>query len=101
MERIITYETMVSTGEQPDVTIHLAGFYEDGGIRFNTTVDGKKSDIICAITDTVSNVGREFKDDGEALSQFYVISVLHGIAEGVGAETFKKAFINMIKGGDI
>ena len=101
MERNVSYATMVSTGEQPDVTIHVAGFYEDCGIRFHTKLDGKKSDIICAIEDTVSNVGREFKDDGEALSQFYVISVTHGIMEAVGAETFKKALINMIEGGDI
>ena len=100
MERNVDYATMVSTGEQPDVTIHVTGFYEDDGIRFHTKIDGKKPDIICAITDTVSNVGREFKDDGEALSQFYVISVTHGIIEGVGAEAFKKALINMIKGGD-
>ena len=100
MERKVDYATMVSTGEQPDVTIHVTGFYEDGDICFHTKVGGKKSDIICAITDTVSNVGREFKDDGEALSQFYVISVTHGIIEAVGAETFKKALINMIKGGD-
>ena len=100
MERNVDYATMVSTGEQPDVTIHVTGFYEDDGIRFHTKIDGKKTDIICAITDTVSNVGREFKDDGESLSQFYVISVTHGIIEAVGAETFKKAFINMIKGGE-
>ena len=100
MERNVSYATMVSTGEQPDVAIHVTGFYEDGCIIFHTKVEGKKSDIICAITDTVSNVGRVFKDDGEALSQFYVISVTNGIIEAVGAETFKKAFINMIKGGD-
>ena len=101
MKRNVDYATIVSTGEQPDVTIHVTGFYEDDGIRFHTKVDGKKSDIICAITDTVRNVGREFKGDGEALAQFYVISVMYGIVEAVGAETFRKAFINMIKGGDI
>ena len=101
MERNVDYATMVSTGEQPDVTIHVTGFYEDDGIGFHTKINGKKSDIICAITDTVSNVGREFKDGGEALSQFYVISIMHGIVEAVGAKTFKKAFIDMIKGGDI
>ena len=99
MERNVDYATMVSTGEQPDVTIHVTGFYEDDGIRFHTKADGKKSDIICAIEDTVSNFGREFKDDGEALAQFYAIIVMHGIIEAVGAETFKKALIN-IKGGD-
>ena len=100
MERNVDYATMVSTGEQPDVTIHITGFNEGDGIRFYTKADGKKSDIICAIEDTVSNFGRVCKEDGEALAQFYVISVTHGIIEAVGAETFKKAFINMIKGGD-
>lgn len=100
MERNVDYATMVSTGEQPDVTIHVTGFYEDDGIQFHSSVNGKYSDIVCAIEDTVRGVGRKFKDDGEALAQFYVISVTHGIVEAVGAETFKKAFINMIKGGD-
>ena len=100
MGRNVDYATMVSTGEQPDVTIHVTGFYEDDGISFHTKVEGKKLGIISAIEDTVSGVGREFKDDGEALAKFYVISVMNGIIEAVGAETFKKAFINMIKGGD-
>ena len=100
MERKVDYATIVSTAEQPDVTIHVTGFYEDDGIRFHTKVEGKKLDIICAITDTVSNVGRGFKGYSEALSQFYVVSVMRGIIEAVGAETFKKAFIDMIKGGD-
>ena len=99
MERNVDYATMVSTGEQPDVTIHVTGFYEDDGIRFHTKADGKKTDIVCAITDTVSNFGRAFKDDCEALAQFYAISVTRGIVEAVGAETFKKVLINMIKGG--
>ena len=91
MERNVDYATMVSTGEQPDVTIHVTGFYEDDGLRFHTKVDGKKYDIIRAIMDTVSNVGREFKDDSEDLSLFYAISVMNGIVKAVGAETFKKA----------
>ena len=101
MERNVNYATMVSTGEQPDVTINVTGFHEDDGIQFHSNVNGKYSDIICAIEDTVSGVGRKFKDDDEALAQFYVIRVMHGIVGAVGAETFKKAFINMIKGGDI
>ena len=101
MERNVSYATMVSTGEQPDVTIHVAGFFEDGDICFHTKVDGITTDIIYAIKDTVSNVGRELKDDGEALSQFYVISVMRGIIEAVGVETFRKTVIYMIKGGDI
>ena len=100
MERIVDYATMVSTGEQPDVTIHVTGFYEGDGIRFHTKVEGKKLGIIRAIEDTVSGVGREFKDYSENLAKFYVISVMNGIIEAVGAETFKKAFIDMIKGGD-
>lgn len=100
MERNVNYATMVSTGEQPDVTIHVTGFYEGDGISFHTMVEGKKTDIIYAIEDTVSGIGREFKDDGEALAQFYVISVTHGLVKAVGAETFRKAFIDMIKGGD-
>ena len=99
MERIVDYATMVSTGEQPDVTIHVTGFYEDDGISFHTKVEGKNLGIIRAIEDTVSGVGREFKDDDEDLAQFYVISVTRGIVEAVGAETFKKVLINMIKGG--
>ena len=101
MERNVDYATMVSTGEQPDITIHLTGFNEGDGIRFHTKVEGKKIQIICAIEEIVSSVFREFKDDDEDLAQFYVISVTRGIVEAVGAETFKKAFINMIKGGDI
>ena len=100
MERSVDYATMVSTGEQPDVIIHLTGFNEGDGIRFHTKVEGKKINIICAIEEIVSSVFREFKDDDEDLAQFYVISVTRGIVEGVGAETFKKALINMIKGGD-
>ena len=99
MERNVDYATMVSTGEQPDITIHLTGFNEGDGIRFHTKVEGKKIQIICAIEEIVSSVFREFNDD-EDLAQFYVISVTRGIVEAVGAETFKKAFINMIKGGD-
>ena len=99
MERNVDYATMVSTGEQPDVTIHITGFNEGDGIRFHTKVEGKKIQIICAIEEIVSSVFREFNDD-EDLAQFYVISVTRGIVEAVGAETFKKAFINMIKGGD-
>ena len=99
MERNVDYATMVSTGEQPDITIHLTGFNEGDGIRFHTRVEGKKLGIICAIEEIVSSVFREFKDD-EDLAQFYVIRVTRGIVEAVGAETFKKAFINMIKGGD-
>ena len=101
MERNVDYATMVSTGEQPDVTIHLAGFNDGDGIRFHTNVEGKKIIIICAIEEIVSSVFRAFKDDDdEDLAQFYVISVTRGIIEAVGAETFKKALINMIKGGD-
>ena len=100
MERNVNYATMVSTCEQPDVTIHVTGFYEDDGIQFHSSVSGKYSDIICAIEDTVRGVGRKFKNDSEALAIFYVINVMHGIVKGVGAETFKKAFIGMIKGGD-
>ena len=100
MERNVDYATMVSTGEQPDVTIHVTGFYEDDGIQFHESVNGKCSDIICAIEDTVSGVGRKFKDHSEDLAKFYVISVMNGIVEAVGAETFKKAFDDMIKGGD-
>ena len=48
----------------------------------------------------MSSVFREFKDDDEDLAQFYVISVTRGIVEAVGAETFKKAFIDMIEGGE-
>ena len=91
MERNVDYATMVSTGEQPDVTIHVTGFNEGDGICFHTKVEGKKLGIIRAIEDTVSGVGREFKDYSENLAQFYVISVTRGIVEGVGAETFKKA----------
>lgn len=101
MERNVSYATMVSTGEQPDITIHVAGFYEDDDISFHTKVYGTKSDIIYAIRDTVRNIGRVCKDDGEALTQFYLINVIHGIVEGVGAETFRKVFIDMMKGGDI
>ena len=100
MERKVDYATIVSTGEQPDVTIHVTGFCEDDGIHFHTKADGKKYNIICAIEDIVSNFGRVCKDDGEDLAKFYVISVMNGIVEAVGAETFKKAFIDMIKGGD-
>ena len=100
MERNVNYATMVSTGEQPDVAIHVTGFCEDDGIQFHSSVDGKYSDIICAIEDTVRGVGRQFKADSEALAKFYAINAMHGIVEGVGAETFKKAFIDMIKGGD-
>ena len=100
MERNVNYATIVSTGEQPDVTIHVTGFCEGDGFNFHASISGKKSDIICAIEDTVSNVGRAFKDDSEDLAKFYVISLMNGIVEAVGAETFKKAFINMIKGGD-
>lgn len=100
MERIVDYATMVSTGEQPDVIIHLTGFNDGDGIQFHSSVDGKYSDIVCAIEDTVRGVGRKFKGDSEALAKFYAINVMHGIVEGVGAETFKKAFIDMIKGRD-
>ena len=101
MERNVSYATMVSTGEQPDITIHLTGFYDGDGIRFHTKVEGKKKIyIICAIKEIVSSVFREFKDDDEDLAQFYVISVTRGIVEAVGAETFKKAFIDMIEGGE-
>ena len=41
MERNVSYATMVSTGEQPDITIHLTGFNEGNGIRFLTEVEGK------------------------------------------------------------
>ena len=100
MKRNVSYATMVSTGEQPDVEMHVTGFCEDDGIQFHSSVNGKYYDIICAIEDTVRGVGRQFKDDSEALAKFYVINAMHGIMEGVGAETFKKAFIDMIKGGD-
>lgn len=100
MERNVDYETMVSTGEQPDVTIHVTGFCEGDGFDFYKSIRGTTYDIICAIKDTVSGVGREFKDYSEDLAKFYVINVMNGIVEGVGAETFKKAFIDMIKGGD-
>ena len=63
MERNVDYATMVSTGEQPDITIHLTGFYEGDGIRFHTKIEGKKINIICAIEEIVSSVFREFKDD--------------------------------------
>ena len=99
MERNVNYATMVSTGEQPDVTIHVTGFYEDEGFNFHGSISGKTPDIICAIEDTVRSVGIELKDS-EALAKFYVISVMNGIVEGVGAETIRKAFIDMIKGGD-
>ena len=99
MERNVNYATMVSTGEQPDVAMHVTGFCEGGGIQFHASISGKTPDIICAIEDTVRSVGIELKDS-EALAKFYVISVMNGIIEGVGAETFKKAFIDMIKGGD-
>ena len=100
MERNVDYATMVSTGEQPDVTIHVTGFCEDDGIQFHSSVNGKYYAIICAIKDTVRGVGRQFKDDSEALAKFYAVNAMHGIIEGVGAETFKKAFIDVIKGGD-
>lgn len=100
MERNVNYATMVSTGEQPDVTIHVTGFYEGDGFNFHGSISGKTPDIICAIEDTVRSVGIELKDDSEALAKFYVISVMNGIVEAVGAETFKKAFDDMIKGGD-
>lgn len=100
MERKVNYATMVSTGEQPDVAIHVTGFCEDDGIQFHSSVSGQYRDIVCAIEDTVRGVGRQFKDDSEALAKFYVINAMHGIIEGVGAETFKKAFIDMLKGGD-
>lgn len=100
MERSVNYATMVSTGEQPDVAMHVTGFCEGDGIQFHASVEGKIADIICAIEDTVRSVGREFKEDSEPLAKFYVINVMHGIVEGVGAETFKKAFTDMIKGGD-
>ena len=99
MERKVDYATIVSTGEQPDVTIHVTGFYEGDGFNFHGSISGKTPDIICAIEDTVRSVGIELKDS-EDLAKFYVINVMNGIVEGVGAETFRKAFIDMIKGGD-
>ena len=100
MERNVNYATMVSTGEQPDVTIHVTGFYEGDGLDFHGSISGNPTDIIYAIEETVRSVGIELKDDGEALAQFYVISVTRGIIEAVGAETFRKVFIDMIEGGD-
>lgn len=101
MERKVNYATMVSTGEQPDVAMHVTGFCVGDGIQFHASIEGKNTDIICAIKDTVRSVGIELKDDSEALAKFYAISVMNGIVEGVGAETFRKVFIDMMKGGDI
>ena len=100
MERNVNYATIVSTGEQPDVTIHVTGFYEDDGIQLHSRIKGKPYGVIRTIKDTVRSVGIELKDNSEALAKFYVISVMKGVVEGVGAETFKKAFDDMIKGGD-
>lgn len=100
MERNVNYATIVSTGEQPDVTIHVTGFCEGDGFNFHESISGTNFDIICAIEDTVRSFGKALKDDSEALAKFYVISVMNGIVEAVGAETFRKAFIDMIKGGD-
>lgn len=100
MERNVSYATMVSTGEQPDVAMYVTGFYEDDGFTFHKNISGTDFDIICAIEDTVRSFGKALKYDSEALAKFYVISLLNGIVEAVGAETFRKAFIDMIKGGD-